>query len=232
MLSGNMAGGRISGARRHFTKSSKKRIKASKKNDAARSGCQTIGIIGAGRHTGVTHLCVWLANYLTSAGHLKTAVLEWNDHGDFDEIRALCTDGKNNDSNKEINSKMSFQLLNVDYYPRADADVWIDCLNYGYQRIIIDFGEVTPDNLYDCVRCDQAIMVGSLTEWQLKSFLENLKMDERPGIGWRYTAAFGSEESRKTLQRRFRQTIDRIPISVDAFTISRADLNFFKVLIN
>ena len=44
---------------------------------------RTVGIIGAGRSVGVTHLAIWLANYLTGVKGQRTAVLEWNTHGDF-----------------------------------------------------------------------------------------------------------------------------------------------------
>ena len=47
---------------------------------------RTIGIIGQGRGTGVTHFCILLANYLSGVKRKKTAVLEWNTHHDFEKM--------------------------------------------------------------------------------------------------------------------------------------------------
>ncbi len=171
----------------------------------------------------MTHLCVWLANYLTGAGHRKTAVLEWNTHGDFRRMRDICVDNQG--------KKTSFRVLDVDYYAQADAGVWMDCVKRGYQRIILDCGEITGDSLYECARCDKTVVVGSLTEWQIKSFLDFLDQDGKPDTSWSYAAAFGSEEARKRLEQRYRRKILRIPFSVDAFLIGRADMDFFVSLL-
>jgi len=165
-----------------------------------------------------------MANYLTGACHKKTAVLEWNNHGDFEKMKKICI--------KKTENKTPFRILAADYYAAADAGVWMDCMNRGYNRVILDCGEAAENRLYDCARCDRVVVVGSLTEWQLTGFLEFLEQEGKPDTSWIYTAVFGSDQARKQLEKRFCRKILKIPLSVDAFTISRADMYFFVSLLN
>ncbi|MGL5436998.1 MAG: hypothetical protein ACRDBO_16745 [Lachnospiraceae bacterium] len=160
---------------------------------------------------------------MTGTGRSRTAVLEWNRHDDFGRMREICIN--------DTRDRSSFRILDVDYYAQADAGVWMDCVKQGYRRIILDCGVITEKSLYECVRCDKTVVVGSLAEWQIGSFLEFLDVEGRPDAGWTYAAVFGSDEARRKLQKRFGRNILRIPFSVDAFTISRADMDFFVSLL-
>lgn len=132
---------------------------------------------------------------------------------------------------KNADNTSPFQLLAADYYATANAGVWMDCMNRSYQRVILDCGEVSENSLYDCARCDRTVVVGSLTEWQLTGFLEFFKRKAKPDINWKYAAVFGSDEARKQLEKRFCRKILKIPLSVDAFAISRTDMDFFITLL-
>ena len=41
-----------------------------------------------------------------------------------------------------------------------------------YEYIIVDYGVMTGAAVCDCARCDQKIIVGSLSEWRAGAFLE------------------------------------------------------------
>ena len=86
----------------------------------------------------MTHLCVLMANYLTGAGQRRTAVIEWNDHGDFWRMEKVCARRENVAGKKEENV---FKALGVTYFGRGDADTLAGCMNGPYDDIIIDFGE-------------------------------------------------------------------------------------------
>lgn len=171
----------------------------------------------------MTHLAVWTANYLTGVQREKTAVLERNDHGDFMRMVHFCEGSRRKDG--------PYGILGADYYPQAGGRELADCLNGDYRYIIADYGEITGQGLLDCVRCDRKVIVGSLSEWQAESFLETVREERKRDKSWRYVIAFGSEEARGEMEKRFRIPIQRVPESVDVFVITRADIRFFTELL-
>jgi len=194
-----------------------------RQNDISGYAWRTLGLMGAGRGTGVTHLAVWAANYLTSVKREKTAVLEWNDHGDFMRIGSFCE--------KNLNAGVPYEILNVDYYPQAGAGELADCLNGDYQYIIMDYGEITKQRFLDCSRCDKKVIVGSLSEWQAEAFLEIIKEGQQRDKSWQHVLVFGSEETRKELEKRFRISVRRVPASMDAFVVTHIGIRFFTELL-
>ena len=165
-------------------------------------------------------MTIWLANYLAGVCQKKTVILEMNNHGDFQRIGRFCGG---------LTSKKNFyQILDVDYYSQANAKNFAECLNGDYHHILVDYGEITEQNLYDCTRCNRKIIVGSLSEWQAEAFLEFAASEKKRDTSWNYAAAFGSEQTRKQIEKCFHIRIWRIPGSVDAFTINRDDINFFS----
>lgn len=189
----------------------------------------------------MTHLAVRTANYLAGVYRKRVAVLEWNDHGDFARMAGFC--GKLRSKDRIAGADVSksgdwrgaagtkFSLLDVDYYANADAKVLAACLNGEYQEIIVDYGEITGASACECARCDRKIVVGALSEWRAEAFLEATGMDTKRDKSWSYAVAFGSEETRKELEKAFRIKCLRIPTSVDAFAVTRADMDFFEKLL-
>jgi hypothetical protein len=184
---------------------------------------RTLGILGACRGVGVTHLAVWTANFLTGVQQRQTAVIEWNHHGDFASMGEFCK-GK-------AAGNGSCRILEVDYFAQAGAKELADCLNGKYHSIIVDYGEITGQGLLDCARCDLKVIVGSLSEWQAEAFLKVAGEIEKRDKSWRFAAAFGSEEARKMMEKRFRISVRRIPDSLDVFAVTHADMSFFAELL-
>lgn len=168
----------------------------------------------------MTHLAVWIANYFTAVCHERTAVLEWNGHGDIMRMGKFCTA-----------SEDFCRILDADYYAGAGAEALVRCLNDKYRRIILDFGEISESHLQECGRCDRKVIVGALSEWRAAAFLEEAKRKKERDDSWSYAVAFGSEDTRKELEKTFRMTCMRIPASVDAFAVARADMKFFERLL-
>ncbi|MCI8576715.1 MAG: hypothetical protein HFG64_04200 [Lachnospiraceae bacterium] len=161
---------------------------------------------------GVTHLCIWLANYLTGVRRRRCAVLEWNTHGDLHRLGGS-------------------RILEVDYYGQAGAPVMAQCLNGKYQCIITDFGEITKQGVVECTRCDRKIVTGSLSPWKMDVFMETLEWGKDLDNSWQFVAAFGSEAARKQMEQGWKISILRIPTSADAFVVTRADMDFFERLL-
>ena len=183
-----------------------------------------IGIVGLGHGAGVTHLAVMMGNYLSGACGLKTAVLEWNGQSNFKKMQQEC-----------LGPQMGgrpFTVLDVDYYAGADERVLTACINLNYQHIIIDFGGISVENRTEFFRCDRKLVVASLSEWQIEAFWEFLRQEGKAGKrSWTYLTAFGSEETRIEIVRRLKLPIVRIPLSVDAFTVTREMMRWFEELL-
>ncbi|HIT62880.1 MAG TPA: hypothetical protein IAC37_00275 [Candidatus Ventrimonas merdavium] len=202
---------------------------------------RTLGFIGAGRGTGVTHLTIWTANYLTGIRREKTAILEWNDHGDWERLGRFCQararakgpdDAGIGKRRAKAQTGPDFQILESDYYAGAGAGTLAECLNRPYRRILIDFGEMNREQLAECARCDRQVIVGALSEWQGEACLEAAGAAAELGESWRYAAAFGSEETRRELEKAFRIPCLRIPFCRDVFAVTPGQGEFFEGLLS
>ena len=183
-----------------------------------------IGIVGLGHGAGVTHLAVMMGNYLSGACGLKTAVLEWNGQRNFKKMEQECL-------GRQMGGR-PFTVLDVDYYAGADERVLTACINLNYQHIIIDFGGISVENRTEFFRCDRKLVVASLSERQIEAFWEFLRQEGKAGKrSWTYLTAFGSEETRIEIVRRLKLPIVRIPLSVDAFTVTREMMRWFEELL-
>ncbi len=172
------------------------------------------GIAGAGRGVGVTHLILLAANYLQSVERKRTAVLEWNSHGDFSRLGKMCTG--------QLQDACCYQIQKVDYYPRADSSRLMECLAAEYEEILIDFGSMKKQVCIELTRCSAVWIVMSFSEWQMNAFWEIAESEgDAEKESWKFLTAFGSEESRKEWNKRRKPEVWRIPFSADAFTVTR-----------
>ena len=165
------------------------------------STVKVTGIIGAGRGTGVTHFSIRAANYFCSWKQRKTAVIQWNSHKDTERMRNfLEASGKEGGRFK----KEPFRVLEVDFYCQGGPEVLAACMEKKYQEILIDFGEVRDEVFPEWLRCS-----------------------EKTGKDWICLTAFGSEIVRKEIERQFRLSVKRIPLSVDAFSVDIQTMEWF-----
>lgn len=178
-------------------------------------------MIGSGPCAGATHFTVLLANYLAGVLRKKTAVLEWNGHGDLTEMEAFCMGRRS--------ERKEYHVLDVLYVKNAGLEELVSCINRRYDRIIIDFGDSFSRNRTEFLRCDRRIVLLALSEWQMARCLEFtvLTAGERDK-GWEYYTVFGSEETRLEIKRKLGLAVQRVPFSVDAFTVTREIMAFFK----
>ncbi len=187
-----------------------------------------IGVTGAGRGTGTTHLSLLGANYLAGCCGRRTALLEWNGHGDLAALGEALL-GRNR--SRENSPGEPYRLLDVDYYQRGGPELLSDCMAGSYEDIIMDLGELREEIRREWLRCDVIILTASLTEWKVQAFLEFLAGEKRLDSRWIYTAAFGSEDTRSAVERQFRISLRRIPFLPDAFRIDRAAMRWLEELL-
>ena len=96
-----------------------------------------------------------------------------------------------------------------------------------YQEILIDFGEVRDEVFPEWLRCSEKILIADLSEWKLESFLGLFTEKEKTGKDWICLTGFGSEMVRKEMERQFRLSVKRIPLSVDAFSVDIQTMEWF-----
>ena len=200
------------------------RTKASRKG-AAFAEQRLIGLIGAGPAVGVTHTAVTMAGYLTGICRRRCAVLEWNGSGTFDRLEESCLGKRNGGQSR------SFPVLDVDYYRNAGTETLVLCKKLRYQDVIVDYGTVLEGNQEEFFRCDRQFLLAGLSEWQTGAFLETAGAWKRAGTGWETLAVFGSEETRKNMEKELGLSIRRIPVSVDAFAVTEAVMEFYQQIL-
>lgn len=125
----------------------------------------------------------------------------------------------------------AYRVLSVDYFSGGNSQVLAGCMSQGYRVILIDFGRYTEQRFYECARCDLKIVLGALSEWRADAFLGFLAETGGRDKSWRYAVTFGSEETRIEIEKTFRINLLRVPLSVDAFAVTRAHMDFFRNLI-
>ena len=162
-----------------------------------------------------------LANYLAGVPGKRTAVLEWNSHGDLAAMEAVCMG--------ERTDKKEYRVLGVLYVKAAGMEDLVSCMNRKYERIIIDFGDSFGKNRTEFLRCDRKIVLLSFSEWQMERCLEFAAQTAgEPNESWEYYTVFGSEESRIEVRKKLGLPVQRVPFSADAFTVTREILSFMR----
>ncbi len=195
-----------------------------KKRCKEMSTSRLLGAVGVGRGVGVTHLCLLMANYLCSGCGKRTAVLEWNEHGDFARFGNVCTGSGQTESR--------YQIQDVDFYPESCSSKLAECLGRGYQEILIDFGSLSEEIYPELMYCQKIFCVVSFSEWQEGVFGKKRIWAEYAGKnGWLCLTAFGSEESRIRWNKRRHPFIQRIPFSADAFTVTEQVINWMRQIV-
>ncbi len=135
-------------------------------------------------------------------------------------MRKLCE--------KEQSQAGCFHILEADYYERAGIDTLLLCKKSGYQAVIVDYATVRDGNLEEFLRCDRQFVLGSLSEWQMETFLEFERKGKKAEKSWKTLVSFGSEEARKNAEKRLNIPISRIPVSVDVFAVTGEIIGFYQ----
>lgn len=182
-----------------------------------------IGIGGAGRRVGCTHFSIMMLNYLTGYKRRKAALLEWNPSGDFERVELICT-GRSH-------GQKPYRVLEGDYFKAAGPRELAAAFRSNYDDILIDFGSLMETVSVEFLRCEKQFLIGSFSEWQEMEFREFVRKNNTGSSGWRYLAAFGSEETRREFKKRPGIFVERIPFSADAFSVTKEIGLFFEALI-
>lgn len=181
---------------------------------------RTAGIMGAGPGCGVTHFAVLLANYLTAVERKRTAVLAWDGSRGLEELAVVCTGGKMGAN--------PISILKVDYFPNHGAEGLAWCLQRNYDWILLDFGSAQEGGKAEFLQCGLQFFLGALNEWKLAELMKQKDWMQKGRGHWTFLAAFGSQEARREMKRRYGLWFEPIPYAPDAFSIEEETAAFFK----
>ena len=174
-----------------------------------------IGVAGSGHSVGVTHFSVSLAAYLSGVLCRRTALLEWNDSGDFARVEQVCAKKMVTDYGDN-----SFNISDIFCFKKAGRRQAVSCLESGFDAIVIDFGVFRPGIRDDFFLCGRRFLVGSVSEWQLPGLADFVEKQ--------YFSAFGDQEALNLTERFLGIQIRKIPISEQAFVVTGDSLVFME----
>lgn len=161
---------------------------------------KTIGIAGAGKGVGTTHLCITLAGRLKAAGN-KVAVLEDNRSGDFAEIAE--------NMNIQIRGD-GFVYKGIDYYVYHNPRNLMAIKYENYDYLIVDYG-----NYADCDKDFFAmnttnIIVASSRYWNFSNLIINVFNIEKNDVFEKYNYIFPFAKNNDNLQKEISDAMDSI----------------------
>lgn len=145
--------------------------------------CMTIGCIGITPGAGVTTLSFHVADELKKKG--KTALLEFGERKDLGRWKIW-----QQEHGKYIeNMKYGFRCEEIDFYPMADAGIFLYVLNAGYDAIVVDFGVAeNKDAITEFQKCNKKVILGNYCVWNYEQSLRRLETvsDEMNTEDWMY----------------------------------------------
>ena len=171
-----------------------------------------IGIAGAIRGSGATHLSIALANYTASGLGEKTACLELGGHGEMSHWKAAGTKGY-------------FTDAKIDYYPDLKKEQIPVLLNCGYETIIMDFGDAYKSYQGELLRCDRKIMLLNLNPWQ--EFAARKLVQTVPF----YAGVNVQKSVKKAVEREFKISVMELPSIPDPTCIRSEQFSCMNLIL-
>lgn len=116
-----------------------------------------IGVMGAAKGIGTTHLALMLACYYSGGCGLKTAIIE---SGKNDYMK-IC--GETSTKAEDIRH---FTYKHIDFNSCRTSEEIADCLSKSYEVAIMDMYSGAQGALEEFKRCDVRIVVGATAVWK------------------------------------------------------------------
>lgn len=186
----------------------------------AETKVRTFGVMGSEPGTGVTHLSILLANYLSVRRH-KTILAE---AGMRDTFYALAEQYFENPKDSFF-----FQMHGVTYVSHTEAKQLAELCNQDYTAVVVDFGTAYEDFYESFLYMDTKIIVGNLSDWHRNSLIQFMQK-VLPEKQWKYYTVFGGGKAEKRFEKEFHIKVERIPYMPDPYCIKREQFDFFKKL--
>lgn len=142
-----------------------RRVKKADKGAAKRQ--LRIGVMGAAKGIGTTHLALMLACYYSGGCGLKTAIIE---SGKNDYMKICCETGT------KLEDIRHFTYKHIDFNSCRMSKQIADCLSKSYEAVIMDLYSGAQGALEEFKRCDVRIVVVATAVWKMAEVRQTMEM--------------------------------------------------------
>lgn len=131
-----------------------------------------VAVTGLAQGVGTTHLAVMLATYLTNGRHCRVAVVEYGQHGSYEQMKNVLKYKRVRLSTKAL-AEHGFSAYGIDFYQSIYQSGAIGILRENYDVIIIDQSLranqfISIEEAAELWQADMRIAVISMVPWKWK----------------------------------------------------------------
>ena len=196
---------------KHWNKMSNKKFKNIKKQ-------KTISIISASRKLGVTHMCLCLANFLSSALKQKVLYIELSD-----ESQLLGMVGENQIT---ILNKTGFFYKGVNYILACSVEDALSLINDFNGYIVVDIFKYSEETKVIFNRCERRIIIGSMKPWCKKDVYQLMsKLKGGTGLKNMYYNVCNSQNEKNDFKKMYGCSMESLPYIKNPFSLKEEDFD-------
>ncbi len=195
-------------------------------------GKLVIGVIGTHHGSGVTHLSILLANYLSEWLGKNIAYIECYPQKDIQYMQYIY-EGKSMRGEESTGEKNFFTIHRVTYYKSVRPVDLAEIIGDSYDCVVLDLGMDFIKNKHEFFRCDRKLVVSSLAPWkqrELERFIE-LTCHMNQSDEWLYMIPFGQSKEMKQVGKEFQRQFFGVPYEPNPFSLSAETIHLFQKLI-
>lgn len=182
-----------------------------------------VGVMGTGKNSGVTHLSVMLAVFLSAVTGARVALAEMNDTGCFRQAGIIL-------GNFHLKNNRIRKLISI--YMQSDSSEIAGLMSQGFDYVIIDFGCDFERNRQQFLMCGVKLVVGSLSWWKIHEYVGFAARTEGEASRnrWKFLAVSPVSEGIRYLKKEFKISVGVIPCEPDPFRLGGQSLDFLQEL--
>lgn len=188
-----------------------------------KNGVRIIGIAGSFVGSGVTTMCIAMANYLAEIRSVKVAVVEMNNSGEFESLCRIC--------DSRLLEDNSYKIGKVTYFYGAGFLDISGKLCGKYEYVILDFGNALERCILGNISLNHKILMGSTLFHKLEYHMNAAQCIRETGLAgeWLHILS-GDDKSVKEYSAEEKINALVRPYIANPYIIESETANFFQLL--
>lgn len=206
------------------------------KQDADTDRAKVVSIMGLARGVGATHLAIMLGMYLAHGRHCKVAMIEYGQHGCYEQIRREVRIKEVRLSVKAP-QRHAFSYRGIDFYEGVKIPGFTGMLAETYDYIIIDMCAVDLEQISwlfgEWLNSEISIAVSSFSPWKSRECRARLMRITGRAAGKTVSVVSLTNRAKDSLKHRndIYKDIKLIPWEPDPFYIRAENLPWFQHIV-